>query len=41
MKILVIDDLEDMLYMLETILKGNGYEVATAKNGWKKRVICF
>jgi len=33
MKILVVDDMEDMLYMLKTILKGNGYEVTTAKNG--------
>lgn len=33
LKILVVDDMEDMLYVVETILKGNGYEVATAKNG--------
>jgi len=33
MKILVVDDLEDFLYMIETILKENGYEVATAKDG--------
>ena len=33
MKILVVDDMEDMLYVVETILKGNGYEVATAKDG--------
>ena len=33
MKILVVDDMEDGLYILETILKGNGYEVATAKDG--------
>ena len=25
--------MEDMLYVVETILKGNGYEVVTAKNG--------
>jgi response regulator RpfG family c-di-GMP phosphodiesterase len=33
MKILVVDDMEDGLYMMETILKGNGYEVTTAKDG--------
>ena len=33
MKILVVDDMEDGLYMMETILKGNGYEVITALNG--------
>ncbi|MBE3094090.1 MAG: response regulator [Actinobacteria bacterium] len=33
MKILIVDDMEDMLYVVETILKGNGYEVATAKDG--------
>ncbi len=33
MKILVVDDMEDMLYVVETILKGNGYEVVTAKDG--------
>ncbi len=33
MKILIVDDMEDGLYMLETILKGNGYEVLTALNG--------
>lgn len=33
MKILIVDDMEDFLYMLETILKGNGYEVVTAKDG--------
>lgn len=33
MKILIVDDLEDNLYLLETILNSNGYEVETAKNG--------
>ena len=33
MKILVVDDMEDFLYMVETILKENGYEVVTAKDG--------
>jgi putative nucleotidyltransferase with HDIG domain len=33
MKILVVDDVEDFLYMVETILKGSGYEVVTAKDG--------
>ncbi len=33
MKILIVDDMEDVLYMMETILKGNGYEVTTALNG--------
>ena len=33
MKILVVDDMEDFLYMVEIILKENGYEVATAKDG--------
>jgi len=33
MKILIVDDMEDGLYMLETILKGNGYEVVTALDG--------
>src|SRR5665648_36747 len=33
MKILIVDDMEDMLYVVETILKGNGYVVVTAKNG--------
>ena len=33
MKILVVDDMEDILYVVGTILKGNGYEVVTAKDG--------
>jgi putative nucleotidyltransferase with HDIG domain len=33
MKILVVDDMEEGLYMLETILTGSGYEVITAKDG--------
>ena len=33
MKILIVDDMEDFLYMVETILKENGYEVVTAKDG--------
>jgi putative two-component system response regulator len=33
MKILVVDDMEEGLYILETILKGSGYEVITAKDG--------
>ena len=33
MKILVVDDMEDFLYMVETILKENGYEAVTAKDG--------
>lgn len=33
MRILVVDDNEDNLYMLETLLRGNGYEVLCAHNG--------
>lgn len=33
MKILIVDDMEDYLYVLETVLKGNGYEVVSAKDG--------
>src|ERR687886_1743055 len=32
-RILVVDDLEDNLFLLQTILTEEGYEVDTAKNG--------
>ena len=33
MKILIVDDMEENLYLLETILTGSGYGVVTAKDG--------
>ncbi len=32
-KALVVDDVAENLYLLQSLLAGNGYEVATAKNG--------
>lgn len=33
MKALVVDDVIENVYMLEALFRGNGYEVATARNG--------
>jgi CheY-like chemotaxis protein len=33
MKIMIVDDKFDNVYMLETLLTGSGYQILKAKNG--------
>ena len=35
MRILIVDEIKENLYLLETLLKGNGYEGVTAKKPYK------
>ena len=32
-KVLIVDDIRANLYMLETLLKGHGFDVISAENG--------